>query len=326
MADTSDSEKNKQLARTVFRTEAQAILSLEAALNASFFHACDRLAACTGRIVVTGIGKSGHIAGKIAATMASTGSPAFYLHPAEANHGDFGMLKRQDIAVLLSHSGETTEIIALLPALKRMKITIVAITAKTDSTLSRAADLHIDTGVHAEACPLGLAPTASSTATLAVGDALALVVAQIKGFTAEDFAKSHPGGKLGKRLLLRIEDIMHTGAQIPTVTAETLLADALYEMSSKRLGMTLIVQNGDRVIGIFTDGDLRRALHGGADIQKVVIRTVMTSDFHAVTNATLAIEALHLMERHAINAVPVLDAQQRLIGALNIHDLLNAGL
>lgn len=310
----------------VFRTEAKAVLSLEAALNESFFQACDELATCRGRIVVIGIGKSGHIAGKIAATMASTGSPAFYLHPAEASHGDFGMLKRSDVAVLLSHSGETTEIVELLPALKRMKITIIAITSETSSTLSCAADIHIDTCIRKEACPLGLAPTASSTATLAMGDALALVVSQMKGFTAEDFAKSHPGGKLGKRLLLKIKDIMHSGSRIPAVTAETLLADALYEMSSKRLGMTLIVQDGNHVIGIFTDGDLRRALDAGADIRKVAIHTVMTRDFHTISAEALAVEALHLMEQHSINAIPALDAQQRLVGALNIHDLLNAGL
>ncbi len=319
-------KKNKELALEVLKTEAHAILALEPSLNENFFRACEKLVACEGRIVVMGMGKSGHIAGKIAATMASTGSPAFYLHPAEANHGDFGMLRRHDIVVLLSHSGETGEIIGLLPALKRMKITIIAITAAPDSTSGQAADIHIDTGVREEACPLGLAPTTSTTATLAIGDALALVVSQMKGFTAEDFAKSHPGGQLGKQLLLKIKDIMHTGGGIPTVSTETLLADALYEMSSKRLGMTLIVQNSDQVVGIFTDGDLRRALDRGTDIHATPIHTVMTKQFYTIPADALAVEALHLMERHSINAIPVLDTQQRLVGALNIHDLLNAGI
>ena len=321
-----DIETSRKLALAIYKTEANAILALESSLNEDFFRACEVLARCKGRIALMGLGKSGHIAKKIAATMSSTGSPAFYLHPTEANHGDFGALKPHDIALLLSHSGKTQEILQLLPALERMEVTTIAITAAPDSALGKTVDICIDTNVREEACPLGLAPTTSTTATLATGDALALVVSQAKGFTAADFAKSHPGGHLGRRLILKIKDFMHTGEQIPTVTTETLLSNALHEISNKRLGMTLVVQNPGQVVGIFTDGDLRRALDQGTAIHTTPIHTVMTKQFHTIDQDALAIEGLNLMEQHAITALPVLNKQQRLVGALNIHDLLSAGL
>ena len=316
----------RELATMVLKTETQAVQAMCLRIDESFVQACRQLAECTGRIVVTGIGKSGHIANKLASTMASTGSPAFYLHPAEANHGDFGMIKSEDIVILLSYSGKTEEINLLLPALKRLRVTTIAITGTPHSALGKAVDICLDASVAQEACPLGLAPTASTTASLALGDALAVTVSQAKGFTSEDFARTHPGGKLGRQLLLRIKDVMYTGADIPIVASDTLLKDALYEMSEKRLGMTLVVNEHGKLTGIFTDGDLRRALDKDVDIHTEEIHVFMTKDFHTIQEDALAMEALDLMEKKSITAIPVLDKNQALVGALNIHSLLHAGL
>lgn len=314
----------KQLAKLILQSEAAAIANLEKQIDDSFLEACQWISQCQGRIVLMGVGKSGHIGAKIAATMASTGSPAFFLHPTEANHGDFGMLKSVDIVLLLSNSGETEELNQLLPALHGLQVKTIAITANPDSTLAKMCDTCLNTGITSEACPMGLAPTTSSVATLALGDALALVVAQIKGFTAEDFARLHPGGLLGRSLLLKVKDIMHRDDDIPLVPEDTLLTDALYEMTNKRLGMTLIRGDQQGVAGIFTDGDLRRALDKGIDIHKTTVATVMTRNFHSVDVETLAVVALELCEEHGISGMPVFDKNQTLVGIFNIHDLINA--
>ena len=321
-----DRKKYIEIANTVLETEAQAILAMKSRIDDNFLSVLEMLMKCAGRIVVSGIGKSGHIANKIASTMASTGSPAFYMHPVEASHGDFGMLSHDDIIILLSNSGETEEINHLLPALKRMNIPTIAITSSANSTLGKAVNICLCTGIEEEACPLGLAPTASTAATLAVGDTLAILLSQMKSFTSEDFARLHPGGKLGRRLLLLIEDIMHTDESIPKVSPTTPLAKALYEMSAKRLGMTLVVENNHHVVGIFTDGDLRRTLDKNIDIHKTAINSVMTRDFYTIRADALAIDAMKLMEKHAINCLPVLDNDNKLVGTLNIHDLLRTGI
>jgi arabinose-5-phosphate isomerase len=282
--------------------------------------------ACRGRIVVTGMGKSGHIAGKIAATLASTGSPAFFVHPGEASHGDLGMITAQDVVIALSGSGETGEMLVILPIIKRLGAALIALTGNPASTLARQADVHIDVGVREEACPLGLAPTSSTTATLVMGDALAVAMLEAKGFTREDFAMSHPGGSLGRRLLLRVREIMHIGSEIPAVSESTLVRDAVLEMTAKKLGMTAIVDIGQRVKGIFTDGDLRRLFEREGDIHGTFIADVMTRDCARISDDCLAAEAVHIMEEKRINALLVVDADNVLIGALNMHDLLRAGV
>ena len=319
-------DKLAKLAIAVLDTEARAISDLRERIDEDFHRACRLLGECAGRIIVTGIGKSGHIANKITSTLASTGSAAFYVHPAEAGHGDLGMIGDGDVILALSHSGETDEINALLPALKRLRTPLIALTGNCDSTLGRAADVCLNTAVREEACPLGLAPTASTAAALAMGDALAVALMSDAGFTAEDFARSHPGGHLGRRLLLRVGDLMRTGDALPKVAPGTPLTDALYEMSRKGLGMTLVVDAAGAVRGLFTDGDLRRALDDGIDVASAVIDDVMTREFHSIGGDRLAVEALNLMETKLINSMPVLDERRALIGALNVHDLLRAGL
>jgi arabinose-5-phosphate isomerase len=319
-------ERLRELALAVIDTEAQAVRALAARIDAAFVRACEHMLACRGRIVVTGMGKSGHVGDKIAATLASTGSPAFFVHPGEASHGDLGMITAQDVVLALSNSGETEEIVTILPLLRRLGVPLIALTGNPQSTLAREATVHIDVSVEKEACPLGLAPTASTTATLAMGDALAVALLEARGFTAEDFARSHPGGRLGRRLLLHVEDVMRRGDEIPAVPSGTPLRDALLEISRKGLGFTAVVDAQRHVLGVYTDGDLRRSLDRGIDLHATAIDEVMTPGGRSIHPQALAVEALKLMEDHKISAVPVLDADDRLIGALNMHDLLRAGV
>ena len=314
--------------RRVLAIEAEAVAALEHRLDESFARACALLIGCEGRVVVTGMGKSGHVASKIAATLASTGSPAFFVHPAEAIHGDLGMITPKDVVLALSNSGETTELLTILPVIKRLGVPLIALTGNGGSTLSRYATVTIDVSVPAEACPLNLAPTASTTAALAMGDALAIAVLEARGFTEQDFALSHPGGSLGRRLLLHVEDVMRKGDELPRVGPETLLSEGLLEMSRKGLGMTTIVDADDHVLGIFTDGDLRRALDRQLDIHRTTMREVMTAGGKVAEPRMLAAEAVHLMETFRITSLPVVsaDAERRLVGALNVHDLLRAGV
>jgi arabinose-5-phosphate isomerase len=314
--------------RRVLATEAAAVAALEHRLDAAFVRACSLLLACRGKVVVTGMGKSGHVGNKIAATLASTGTPAFFLHPAEAIHGDLGMITAGDVVVALSNSGETAELLTILPVIKRLDIPLVAFTGGTDSTLARYATVTLDVSVAEEACPLNLAPTASTTATLAMGDALAIAVLEARGFTEEDFARSHPGGTLGRRLLLHVEDVMRKGDDLPRVGPATPLAAGLLEMSRKGLGMTTVVDAEDRVLGIFTDGDLRRALDRQVDIHGTRMADVMTTECKVAEPRMLAAEAVHLMETYRITSLPVVVPQdgRRLVGALNVHDLLRAGV
>jgi len=315
-----------ELGRQVIKTEAAAVLALTERLDDRFVMACEHLFRCEGRVVVTGMGKSGHVGGKIAATLASTGTPAFFVHPGEASHGDLGMITPQDVVLALSNSGETHEILSLLPVIKRLDVRLVSITGNPASTLARQADVHLDASVSREACPLNLAPTASTTAALAMGDALAVALLDARGFTPEDFALSHPGGALGRRLLLHVRDIMHTGERIPKVPATARLKNALMEITSKGLGMTCVADESDRLVGIFTDGDLRRVLDQEMDIGGTIIERVMTANPQTCGPDMLAAEALNLMESKKINALVVVDTQTRILGALNMHDLLHAGL
>lgn len=321
-----DDERLKRLGRAVIETEAAAVLALIDRVGDEFAAACRHMLACRGRIVVLGMGKSGHIGGKIAATLASTGSPAFFVHPGEASHGDLGMITAGDVVLAISNSGETDELLTILPLIRRLGVPLVALTGNRASTLARGADVHIDVSVAKEACPLGLAPTSSTTATLVMGDALAVSLLEARGFTAEDFARSHPGGRLGRRLLLLIGDVMHTGDAVPRVTEAVILGDALVEMSRKGLGMTAIIDGEERLLGIFTDGDLRRILDRRLDVHATHIGEVMTRDCRSARADMLAAEALHMMEEYRINALPVIDSGGRLIGALNMHDLLRAGV
>jgi arabinose-5-phosphate isomerase len=312
--------------RDVLRLEAAAVAALEARLDADFVGACQLLLNGPGRIVVSGMGKSGIIAKKIAATLASTGSPALFLHPAEGSHGDLGMLTRQDCLLALSNSGETAELLAILPVVKRLAVPLIAMTGNPQSTLARSAAVHLNCSVAREACPLNLAPTASTTATLAMGDALAMALLQARGFSADDFALSHPGGSLGKRLLLRVQDVMHRGASLPKVQEDTPLCEAVLEMSSKGLGMTAVVDAEGRVLGIFTDGDLRRAFARRQDIWEQPMAELAHAKPATITAEALAAEALALMENNRIGVLLVTDGEARLIGALNMHDLLRAGI
>ena len=314
------------LAIRVLDIESRAVKSLGERLDASFATACALCLDTSGRIVVTGMGKSGHIGGKIAATLASTGTPAFFVHPAEASHGDLGMITDQDLLLAVSYSGETQEVVTMLPLIKRMGIRLISMTGKPTSTLAKVADAHLDVSVSEEACPLNLAPTASTTASLAMGDALAVALLESRGFTAEDFARSHPSGTLGKRLLLRIADVMHTGTDIPSVDADATLGQGLMEMSEKGLGMTAIVGPEQTILGIFTDGDLRRALDAQIDIHKTLMKDVMHRNSKTASADMLAAEAVHLMEEHKITALLIEDSKRRLVGALNIHDLFRAGV
>jgi arabinose-5-phosphate isomerase len=302
------------------------VAGLSSRIDEAFARACQLCLAASGRVVVTGLGKSGHVGSKIAATLASTGTPAFFLHAAEASHGDLGMVSRGDVLVAISNSGETAELLALLPHLKRLGVPVIAITGGGDSTLARDAAVNLDVSVTEEACPHNLAPTASTTATLAMGDALAIALLEARGFTPEDFARSHPGGSLGRRLLLHVSDVMRQGDALPRVTADTPLGAGLLEMSRKGLGLTAIVDGEDRVVGVFTDGDLRRVLDRQIDLHGSTMQAVMTSNPRSIGPQALAAEAVNLMEQHRITALPVVDAEGRLVGALNIHDLLRAGV
>jgi arabinose-5-phosphate isomerase len=294
-------------------------------LGTDFARACRICLNCRGRIVVTGMGKSGHIGGKIAATLASTGTPSFFVHPGEASHGDVGMITRDDVVLALSNSGETAEILTILPVIKRLGVPLIAFTGNSDSAVARIATVHLDIRVPAEACPLNLAPTASTTAALGVGDALAVALLKARGFTEEDFARSHPAGTLGRRLWY-VKDVMHSGLDVPTVLAGATLAEGLMEMTSKRLGMTAVVDDSMRLLGIFTDGDLRRALDASADLRTTRMDHVMTRNPKSVLATMLAAEAVHLMQKHSITSLVVLDADAKLVGALNVHDLLRAGV
>lgn len=315
-----------ELGREVLRIEANAVLGLVDRLDSSFVTAVRLILDCRGRVVVSGMGKSGHIARKIAATMASTGTPAFFVHPAEASHGDIGMITPEDVVVALSNSGESSELIAILPSLKRHGTRLIAITGVATSTLATQADVHLDAAVEKEACPLGLAPTSSTTAALALGDALAVALLKARGFNAQDFARSHPGGKLGRRLLVRVSDIMHTGKNLPQVRHDSSLTDALLEMSAKGLGMTAILDQDGRILGILTDGDLRRIFTTGVDLRSAQIADVMKRNPRTIDADRLAADAVQQMETMRINGFFVADGDNRLVGAFNMHDLFRAGV
>lgn len=313
-------------AKRVIDTELQGIATLHECLGDAFVHACDTLLACQGKVVVSGMGKSGHIGCKIAATLASTGTPAFFMHPGEANHGDLGMLSPQDIVIGISNSGETDELIGLLPVLKRLGIKLIAITQHADSTLGKYADIVLQINVPAEACSLGLAPTTSTSVTLVLGDALAIALLDAKGFTSDDFALSHPGGSLGRKLLLTCADIMRKGSEVPNVSSDTPVTQALYEISSKGLGMTGVVDANKQLLGIFTDGDLRRVLDQKLDIHTLTAAQVMTANCLTASADMLAVDALNLMQQKHINALLVVDSNNQVVGAFNMHMLLQAGV
>ncbi len=319
-------DKLRELALAVIQVETQAISALSRQVDESFVAACRLMFNCKGRVVVIGMGKSGHIAGKIASTLASTGTPAFFVHPGEASHGDLGMITRHDVVLALSNSGETEEILKILPLIKRLAVPLIAMTGNLKSTLAGFADTHINVSVEHEACPLGLAPTSSTTAALVMGDALAVSLLEARGFTRDDFALSHPGGSLGKRLLLRVGDIMHVDAAIPTVHQSALISAALLEMTEKKLGMTAIVEDNYRLIGIFTDGDLRRMLGKNLDVRTTPIVDVMTPNCTTIKPEALAAEAMQIMEQKKINGLIVVDERQQVVGALNMHDLVRAGI
>jgi arabinose-5-phosphate isomerase len=314
------------LAGRVLDIESRAVDQLKSRLDGSFVAACDLCLGTNGRVVVTGMGKSGHIGRKISATLASTGTPSFFVHPAEASHGDLGMITSNDLLLAVSYSGETEEVVTILPLIKRMGAQLISITGKPASTLAKAADAHLNVQVDEEACPLNLAPTASTTATLAMGDALAVALLESRGFTAEDFALSHPSGSIGKRLVLRVADVMHTGEQIPSVGADVLLSEGLVEMTQKSLGMTAIVDKDERLLGIFTDGDLRRTLDATINVHEATMSSVMHRECKVTGPDVLAAEAVRIMEENQITGLLVTDDNGRLIGALNIHDLFRAGV
>jgi arabinose-5-phosphate isomerase len=316
----------QSLARAVIETEASAVAGLSERIDEGFLTACSLMLDCGGRVVVIGMGKSGHVGNKIAATLASTGTAAFFVHPAEASHGDIGMIKASDVVLAISNSGETDEVNQILPLLKRLGVKLVAMTGNPRSTLARHADAHIDVSVEKEACPLGLAPTSSTTAALVMGDALAVSLLESRGFTAEDFARSHPAGQLGRRLLLHIKDIMHRDEEIPSVAEGASISQAIVEMTAKRLGMTAVTGPDGRVVGIYTDGDLRRTLDTGLDPHTTPVREAMTPGGKSIAPDALAVEAMQLMQMHAIQGLLVIDGSGRLVGALNFQDLLRAGV
>jgi len=324
--DDFDSDCLIDRAREVLTTEADAIRALGQRLDGNFVEACRHVLACDGHLIVTGMGKSGHVARKLAATLASTGTPAFFVHPAEASHGDLGMVRSGDLIVALSNSGETAEIVALLPVIKRLGVVLIALTGNPESSIARHADIHLDTSVENEACPLGLAPTASTSAQLALGDALAIALLEARGFTAEDFARSHPGGTLGKRLLLHISDVMHSDEALPTVSPEQTVSEALVIMTRGRLGLCAVVDDERRVAGILTDGDLRRGLDDVGDIRTTPVRDLMSHDPQTIAPGELAAAAVELMQARRIQGLLVVDDDHRLVGALNFQDLLQAGV
>jgi arabinose-5-phosphate isomerase len=323
---TVNDQNLKTLGLAVIRAEAQAVLDLENKINDEFVLACHLMLNCKGRVVVTGMGKSGHIAGKIAATLASTGTPAFFVHPGEASHGDLGMITQQDVVLALSNSGETGEVLTILPIIKRIDVPFIAMTGNSKSSLAKFATVHIDVAVKQEACPLGLAPTSSTTAALVMGDALAVSLLETRGFTRDDFALSHPGGSLGRRLLLMVKDIMHSGREVPLVLETALVSDALLEMTEKKLGMTAVVDSQNQVVGVFTDGDLRRMLEKNLDIHSTKIHAVMTPSCSVIGADILAAEAMKVMQQKKINALLIIDEHNKLSGALNMHDLVRAGI
>ena len=313
-----------ELARQVLAIEADAVRALIERIDQRFLDAVNLVLGSSGRVVVSGIGKSGHIARKIASTLASTGTPAYFVHPAEASHGDLGMITRDDVLIALSNSGESAELLAIVPMIKREGAKLIAITGEAGSTLGRQADVHLDAKVAQEACPLGLAPTASTTAAMALGDALAVALLDARGFSAEDFARSHPGGTLGRRLLTHVRDVMRTGEEVPSVALTATFSEALLEMSRKRMGMTAVVDTEQRVTGVFTDGDLRRSLDGISDIRSIAVAQVMTRSPRTITPERLAVEAVEIMERHKVNQILVVSDSGQLVGALNMHDLFKA--
>lgn len=315
-----------KLGLAVIETEAQAIFELAHRIDEQFEKACALLFACQGRIVVTGMGKSGHIAKKLAATLSSTGSPAFFMHPGEASHGDLGMITRQDTVLAISYSGNTHEIVTLLPLLKRLAVPLITLTGNKESALAKVADVNLDVSVKQEACPLGLAPTTSTTAALVMGDALAVALLQTRGFSAEDFALSHPGGSLGKRLLLRIDDLCHKGNQLPLCVETSSISDALIEVTDKKLGMTCVVDEKGLLQGVYTDGDIRRSLTNKYDINTTTLAQVMTKGCRTVSKELLAAEALHLMQKYSITSLVVIDEHAKPYGVLHLHDLLKAGV
>ncbi|MCG6938996.1 MAG: KpsF/GutQ family sugar-phosphate isomerase [Gammaproteobacteria bacterium] len=322
----ADNTDFQGIGRQVIKTEVAEITALESRIDGNFTRACKLLLSCKGRIVVTGMGKSGHIAGKIAATLASTGSPAFFVHPGEASHGDLGMITRKDIVIALSNSGNTAEITTIIPILKRFSVPLISMTGDKNSILASKADINLDVSVSKEACPHDLAPTSSTTVALVMGDALAVALLQARGFTAEDFALSHPGGSLGRRLLLHVSDIMHQGERIPRVLATATVSEALLEMSKKGLGMTAITDTENRVLGIYTDGDLRRSLDKNIDVHNTAISEVMTKNCRTTTADELAATMVKIMDQHSINGFLVTDENNKLIGAFNMHDILRAGI
>ncbi|TDJ19607.1 MAG: KpsF/GutQ family sugar-phosphate isomerase [Gammaproteobacteria bacterium] len=310
----------------VIETEARALTSLAARVGKSFVDACRLLLQCEGRVVVTGMGKSGHVGRKIAATLASAGTPSFFMHPGEASHGDLGMITADDVVLAISNSGGTREIVTILPLIKRLGVPLVTLTGNQQSRMAEVADVNIDVGVETEACPLGLAPTASTTATLAMGDAIAIALLEARGFSAEDFARSHPGGRLGRRLLLHVSDIMHSGDDMPTVALDVPVSKALVEMTRTGLGTVAIVDSDLKVLGIYTDGDLRRTLDRELNVHKAKISEVMTAQCVTVAPNMLAAEGLKIMEDREINSLLVVDTERRLIGVFSMHDLLHAGV
>ena len=326
---TSPADTNEQIlanARRTLEIEASAVTALGARLDQAFVRAVRMILDCQGRVVVSGMGKSGHVAGKIAASLASTGTPAFFVHPAEASHGDLGMIAGGDVVIALSNSGESPELVTIVPLIKRRGAGLIGMTGNPASTLAREADIHLDASVAMEACPHNLAPTASTTAALALGDALVVALLSARGFTAEDFARTHPGGSLGRRQLVHVRDIMHSGAALRAVQQTASMKEALLEMTRKGLGMTAVVDADGRLLGVFTDGDLRRCLDRGVDMQNTAIAEAMTRDPITVSRDVLAAEAVHLMEERKINGVLAVDEAGRLVGALNMHDLLRAGV
>ncbi|MDR1012242.1 MAG: KpsF/GutQ family sugar-phosphate isomerase [Coxiellaceae bacterium] len=321
-----DTREIKQLARMVIDTEAQAILGLRDRIDDNFVKICELLLACRGRIIITGIGKAGHIGNKIAATLSSTGSPAFFVHPSEARHGDIGAITKNDVVIAISNSGNTEEILAILPFIRLLGVPLIGITGNLTSILAKTADINLDIKVEKEACPLGLAPTSSTAAILAMGDALAMVLLKLRGFTIEDFAHSHPGGILGKRLLLKVDDLMRTGNAIPRVTQDTLLIETIIEITNKRMGMTLVTDNNNVLVGIFTDGDLRRVIDKNLDIRDTKICDVMTKNYKTIIQGILIMEAIKTMEMYQITTLIVIDSNNFPVGVIHIHDLLKSGL
>lgn len=315
-----------KLGLAVIETEAQAVFNLTQRIDQKFEQACEIMLSCTGRVVVTGMGKSGHIGKKIAATLASTGTPSFFMHPGEASHGDLGMITRQDVVLAISYSGQTQEIVTLLPLLKRLEVPLITLTGHQESIIAQAATINLDVSIHQEACPLGLAPTTSTTVALVMGDALAIALLQAKGFSANDFALAHPGGALGKRLLLRVDSICHKDDALPIVDENAMVCDALIEVTAKKLGMTCVVDSTGTLVGIYTDGDVRRTLTNHHDINTTSIKTVMTKQCRTIQPGLLAAEALALMQKYQITSLVVVDNDNRPKAVVHLHDLLKAGV